>query len=79
MAVEMAEVVAWVLVDEHGNWVVDGDPDNVGTRWEEEVGERNSSDATRLVKVVLQVPKPRPVVVAATVAELPDDATVAVA
>lgn len=76
--VELVEVVAWVLVDEHGNWVVDADPDHVGERWEEEIGERCSSDATRLVKVTVKVPKPRAVEVAVTVPDLPDDAAVTV-
>lgn len=74
----MVEVDVWVLVDEHGNAVVDGDPDNIGTRWEEEIGERSSSDATRLVKVTVKVPLPRPAVAVVTVPDLPDDAAVAV-
>lgn len=65
---EMLDVEVWVMVDEDGNYAVHHDKDELEQRYEEEVG-RTSGAATRVVRVALKVPCPRPVEVVANVAE----------
>jgi hypothetical protein len=68
---EMVVCEVWMLIDESGDYVASVDPAELGDRWEEEIGERDSSVQTRVVKVTVNVPKPKPVELVATVADLP--------
>ncbi len=65
--VELVECEIWVLVDENGDYQVNTDPAEFDVE---------PALATRQVRVVVNVPKPRPVQVAVTVPDLPDDAAV---
>jgi hypothetical protein len=64
-------VEVWVCVDEDGSYVAHTDKDALEERYEEEVG-RTSGAATRVVKVTLNVPTPKPVELAATVSAEPE-------
>lgn len=66
---ELVECEIWVLVSESGTYEVGADPAEF---------DADPAVATRLVKVVVKVPLPRPVEVAVTVPDLPDDAAVTV-
>ncbi len=70
MNAEMVEVVVWVLVDENGDIAVDQDAENL---------QADPGLATRMVKVTVHVPKPKPVELVATVADEPDAAELKVA
>lgn len=61
---EMVEVEVWVLVDENGGYEVADSADNLG--------QPEAGVATRVVKVKLHVPKPRPVELEATIAGEPE-------
>ena len=71
MSVEMVEVTVWVVVDENGEYAADADRDNLEAASE--------ALATRLVKIVVNVPKPKPVELVATVTDEPDAAELKVA
>lgn len=58
---DMVEVVVWVVVDENGEAAADCDRDNLEAASE--------ALATRLVKITVKVPRPKPVELVATVAE----------
>jgi hypothetical protein len=70
MKVEMVEVTVWVLVDENGDVAVSQDADEL---------QAEPGLATRLVKVTLNVPKPKPVELVATVEAEPETAELKVA
>lgn len=57
---ELVEVELWVLVDEDGDWSVAKDRDELDTP---------TGLATRVVRVKLNVPRPKPVELEATIAE----------
>jgi hypothetical protein len=57
---DMLEVEVWVAVDENGDYAVGNDNDVCQERYAEDVG--GGGLATRLVKVVLSIPRPQPVV-----------------
>lgn len=67
MATEMLEVEVWVKVNESGEYDVGHDEDTANDRFRENV---DSVTACRLVRMVVKVPKPRPLTVKV---ELPDD------
>lgn len=67
--VELVEVDVWVLVDEEGQSWAGLDPAGFDDAPGAEV-------ATRLVKLTVKVPLPRPAVAVVTVPDLPDDAAV---
>lgn len=74
----MCEIEIWVLVDEDGDYVVVRDRDDIASRWEEEVGERDSGVQTRLMRLVVHVPRPRRVDAVIEVPGVPDACTVQV-
>jgi hypothetical protein len=59
-ASEMVEVEVWVMVDEDGDVTVSQDRDEL---------EQPTGLATRIVKLTVNVPKPKPVELIATIAE----------
>jgi hypothetical protein len=64
MKTEMVEVEVWVMVDEEGNYEVADTAANLN--------QPAAGVANRIVKVKLNVPKPRAVELEATIAEEPD-------
>ncbi len=69
----MCDVVVWVLVNEEGDYVATADdPEKLKAIWEEDIGELGTTDATRLIKVTLKVPTPKPLVMSGTVADEPN-------
>lgn len=70
MATEMLEVEVWVKVNESGEYDVGHDEDTACERFLE--NEFHEGESVRLVKLLVKVPKPRPLTVKV---ELPDDQT----
>lgn len=68
---EMVAVEVWVMVDQDGDYVVAKDREALAEKYEEEFTGLNSEVTTRFVKLTVNVPKPRPVELVATVAEEP--------
>lgn len=64
-AVEMVACEVWVMVQEDGSYGVSTDPADM---------QAPQGEACRVVKVCVNVPKPRPVVLTATVGDEPDAA-----
>jgi hypothetical protein len=64
---ELVDVTVWVLVDENGDAVSDCDPSHLKDEYEADIGELDPATATRLVKVTLRIPKPKPIELAGTV------------
>jgi len=62
MPAEMVEAEIWVMVDEDGNYTVADTRDNL---------EAPAGLATRVLKLTVNVPKPRPVELVATIADEP--------
>jgi hypothetical protein len=65
---EPVQVDVWVVVDEDGNYVAHTDRDALEERYEDEVG-RTSGGATRVLKLSVKVPLPKPVELSAEVGE----------
>lgn len=63
---ETTTVEIWVLVDETGHYVAHTDRDALEERYEEEIG-RTSGEATRVLKLTVNVPTPKPVELTAEV------------
>jgi hypothetical protein len=68
---ETVDVTVWILVDQDGDYVCTLDRDDLGTLYGEVFTELTSEITTRYVKVTVQVPKPRPVELTATIAAEP--------
>ena len=64
-------VEVWILVDENGDYVCCVNRDELKNKHDEDVGGLDDGLATRIVKVSLAVPTPKPVELSATVAEEP--------
>lgn len=65
-------VEAWVMVDEDGNYVVHEDRDMLKEKYEQDIGEL-SGQATRIVRMTVNVPTPK---VAEVIAVAPEEAAV---
>lgn len=74
---ELVNVEVWVLVDEDGTYLCHEDREQLSERYKDEQTD-DATTARRMVKVTLQVPKPRPVEVVATVAEESEEVAVSV-
>lgn len=68
MATEMIEIEVWVKVNESGEYDVGYDEESACDRYTDNGLDEESS--TRLVRMLVKVPKPRPLTVSVT---LPDD------
>ncbi|HEY1192108.1 MAG TPA: hypothetical protein VGE74_31055 [Gemmata sp.] len=62
-AAELVACEVWVMVREDGSYEVSTDPADM---------QAPEGEACRMVKVMVNVPKPRPAVLTATVAEEPE-------
>lgn len=69
MATELVECEVWVMVGEDGQYTCHTDPDLLRERFDEECAEAGL--VTRVVKLTVKVPAPKPVELVATVAEEP--------
>lgn len=67
---ETVQVEVWVMVDEDGSYMAHEDRDALAERYKDEMSD-DPTIARRMVKVTLNVPKPAPVELVATVAEEP--------
>jgi len=63
----MCEIEVWVVVDANGDYGVGKDSDLAFTNYRDDIGEPDG--ATRLVKVLLKVPTPKPVELVGVVPE----------
>lgn len=75
---ETCEVVVWVLVDRDGDYSVGKDQESAASNYEADFTNLNEGMETRYVKVVLTVPKPRPVVLTAVVPDEPSEGVLTV-
>ncbi len=73
-AENMVAVEVWVMVDEDGNFVAECKRETLKERYESDVGELDGMLATRTVCITVNVPKPKPVELVATVATEVDNA-----
>jgi len=71
MTSEMVQVEVWVLVDQDGDYVVGKDNESLAELYDDQVGGDRDTLSLRRVKITLNVPKPKPVELTATVAEEP--------
>jgi len=72
------EKEVWMIVDEDGDFVASHSQDALAELWESEIGELDFGKAHRIVKIVVRVPLPCPVVATVTVPDLPNTATATV-
>jgi hypothetical protein len=68
---DTVQVVAWVLIDENGDYVADDDADKLAERYDEVIGGDRDTLNMRRVRVTLTVPKPRPAELVGVVAPEP--------
>ncbi len=71
MAAEMVAVEVWVMIDEDGDYAIAKDNDELAAAYDGDIGGDRDTLCTRRVKITVNVPKPRPVELVATVAEEP--------
>jgi len=64
---ELVEVEVWVMVGEDGQYTAHTDPDALRERFDEECADAGLT--TRVLKLTVKVPTPRPVALAAVVAD----------
>lgn len=76
MASEFCQVEVWVVVDENGDYVVDTASDSAEEKYGDDIG--RTGIATRMVKVTLKVPYPKPIEVTAELPEESSEVAVAV-
>lgn len=68
---ETTELEITIMVDGNGNHVVDRDPDNIGSRWEEDEG--STPDVCRVFTLKLTVPLPKPQTLSAVIPDKGDE------
>ncbi len=68
---QTTEIEISILVDDCGNVVVDTDPDNLGQRYEDEVG--SAPNNSRVFTLKLTVPLPKATVLAAVLPDKGED------
>ena len=56
---ETHEVEVWVVVDADGDYAIGRDAESANTAFDEDIG--RGENCTRMVKVTLKIPAPRPV------------------
>ncbi len=71
------EIEVHVMIDGDGDYVVDKDPDNLGSRYEEEISS-TPPNVSRVFSLKLIVPLPKPTVVQATIPDTDGPVTVTV-
>ena len=78
-ATNLLEIEVLVMVDSDGNYEFGHDGDDLKTRWEENIGDLDPANATRVIRVKLKVPTPQVVELEAEIPEEPSDAELKVA
>ncbi len=74
---ETKEIEFFVMIDEHGEFVLDADPDNVMTRYRDEIAE-SGPEASRVFHLKLTLPLPKPTVVQGIIADTDGPINIAV-
>lgn len=75
---KIAEIEAWVLVDEAGDYVCWHDEGVIHERYEEEVRPIAEAGGMRRVKVTIRVPLPEPIEIAVDVPDTEGEPTATV-
>lgn len=65
---EIVTAELWVLVDERGNYVCHVEQQKLTDQYEKDVGGLDAGTASRLLRITVTLPKPRPVQLAGEVA-----------
>lgn len=68
---ETVELEITIMVDGDGNYVVDRDPDNIGSRWEEDEG--STPNVCRVFTLKLTVPTPKAATLTAVIPDKGDE------
>lgn len=76
-AVETVDVEVWVMIGEDGQYTAHTDESALRERFDEECPDAGL--VTRVVRITVKVPKPKPVELEATIAAEPDNAELKVA
>ena len=71
------EIEIFVFIDQDGDFVVDTDPDNIGSRYVDEISDA-VPNATRTFHLKLTLPLPKATVVSATIPDTDAQITVTV-
>lgn len=71
MTTETTEIEFSVMIDGDGNFVVDTDADNLGSKYEDEIG--SPPNVSRVFTFKLTVPLPKPATVTAVVPDKGDE------
>lgn len=72
----MLEIEVWAKVDAEGNYAVGEDQGSCGERWAESY--TDDGTPTRMVRVVLHIPAPKPVEIKCTVPDMVNEGTATV-
>lgn len=68
---DTTEIEFSIMIDGDGNFVVDSDPDNLGSRYEDEIG--SPPNVSRVITLKLTVPLPKPTTVSAIIPDKGDE------
>lgn len=72
----MLEVEVWVKVDEDGNACASTDKDDCAQLFTDNIGD--GTQCTRMVRVVLHIPAPKPIEIDCTVPDMANEGTATV-
>lgn len=73
---DVVECELFLIVNASGEYIVDEDESELQERWVDEANGFQGGEAQRVVRIVVKVPRPKPVEAVVTVAPEPDTATV---
>jgi hypothetical protein len=80
MTAEMIDVTIYVLLDENGNFVFAADENELGDKYDDEVGEGAglARRIFRIFQVTLSVPLPKTMVLTGTIPAKPNEAVLTI-
>ncbi len=69
---DTTEIEFSIMIDGDGNFVVDSDPDNLGSRYEDEIS-NTPPNISRVITMKLTMPTPKPTTVSAVIPDKGDE------